>query len=207
MNSEAAVQLPLPDTTHPISLDMFQSVINQLKSIQHLEDCNTVNEFFRLFVAQSKETNLERIKNEIIALTDVRYKILDKAEIRDRPRVISILQTVWDQHPDHVKRMNDVIDALGARQHAKRLLQPFLRMNPNTIHADVSWFRIGAGHIESLKSQEAVEVVNQLCDCFLQQINLVDPTEQREGFMRMLQLQNRIYSLCVSSEERNLVSW
>ncbi|KAJ3016374.1 UNVERIFIED_CONTAM: hypothetical protein HDU68_012245 [Siphonaria sp. JEL0065] len=197
------VTVPLP-ASHPLTMSQFNAVKLELKRIQNLETLPAIDTFFELFVAQSRETDLERIKNEIIALADTRYKILDGCEFQDRPKAIAILQSVWDDSPEHVKRMNDVIDALGARQHAKRLLQPFLRMNPHTIHADVSWFRVGASHIESLKNPDAVEAVNQLCDCFLQQINLVDPVEQREGFMRMMQLQNKVYSLCKNSEEMNL---
>ncbi|KAJ3016373.1 UNVERIFIED_CONTAM: hypothetical protein HDU68_012244 [Siphonaria sp. JEL0065] len=127
-------------------------------TVPNLGSCAAVDSYFEFIKTQETETNLESVKTNHIKTSQVWFDILDHCEIRDRPKVIQVMQPLIDMDHQHIVRIQEHIsDFVGQ--------QPAEHEHKETVIVDC--FRNGISHIPSLRTLEASLAVEELCDGFL----------------------------------------
>ncbi|KAJ3006471.1 UNVERIFIED_CONTAM: hypothetical protein HDU68_004040 [Siphonaria sp. JEL0065] len=162
-----------------------------------LASCAAVDSYFELIKTQETETNLEYIKTNHIKTSKVWFDILDHCEIRDRPKVIQVMQPLIGTDHQHIVHFQEHIsDFVGQ--------QPPEHKHKETVNVDC--FRNGISHIPSLRTLEASLAVEELCDGFLHLINVTNVKEVREGLLRVKLLLGRLYEMCKGDEDRDFLT-
>ncbi|KAJ3286047.1 hypothetical protein HDU79_006798, partial [Rhizoclosmatium sp. JEL0117] len=152
----------------------------QLKQIPGLESWPPVDDFFNALMLQSTEHDPERLKSLLIRISELWYRVLDPCPVRDRPRVIEILVSVWDYGGDRVfGAMGQIVRDAAVLAKRKRCGDNMGKKHPSLAGVNVNVFRDGVATIPGLMQKDGVAgLVNEICDLFELQFESMAKHEQ-----------------------------
>ncbi|KAI9334776.1 hypothetical protein BDR26DRAFT_936850 [Obelidium mucronatum] len=191
----ATASLPVPE------FDETKSLLRN--TLPALASCRAVDLFFELLKKQVAEIEVEVIKTNIVETSILWFQILDGVEIRDRLKVIEIMRTVNEWRATQVERIKYLVENETMDGKSKDTEK---RWN-DLVVVNVQLFRIAVSHIASLKTPEAVLIVEELCELFLNILCLKEKEDRRNLFVKLTSLHGKLSDTTANFESLQNGVW